>query len=124
MKRGEEESVTPLERMINKRAHVFNIINLNAVQHAQNSWKSCHPLKLLEGLLSDGVISVHNMKLQQVFKSYASKGRIYPKAYLLNVMNCGAFSTRALVTLDTHLDMDAWLIPIVSPMDVWNEPDV
>lgn len=45
-------------------------------------------------------------------------------SYLLNVMNWGAFSTRALVTLDTHLDMDAWLIPIVSPIEVWKEPDV
>lgn len=38
--------------------------------------------------------------------------------YLLNVMNWGAFSTRARVTLDTHLDIDAWLIPMVSPIDV------
>lgn len=45
-------------------------------------------------------------------------------SYVLNMMNWGAFSTRALVTLDTHLDIDAWLIPIVSPIDVWNEPDV
>lgn len=44
--------------------------------------------------------------------------------YLLKVMNCGAFSTSALVTTVTHLDMEAWLIPIISPMDVWNEPDV
>ena len=44
--------------------------------------------------------------------------------HLFNVMNVGAFSTRALVTLDTHLDIDAWLIPIVSPIDVWKDPDV
>lgn len=44
--------------------------------------------------------------------------------YVLKVMNCGAFSTSALVTCDRHLDMDAWLIPIVSPMDVWKEPEV
>lgn len=44
--------------------------------------------------------------------------------YLVNVMNWGAFSAKALVTLVTHLDIDAWLIPIASPIDDWNDPDV
>lgn len=57
---------------------------------------------------------VLNMLLQQDTPVISISSMVY----LLNVMNWGAFSTRARVTLDTHLDIDAWLIPMVSPIDV------
>lgn len=107
-------------------------MNLNTIQHPQNSWESRHPLELLEGLLSAGGISVWeniisviviflpcltvlNTLLQEVTPVISISSMVL---YLLNVMNWGAFSTRARVTLDTHLDIDAWLIPMVSPIDV------
>lgn len=33
-------------------------IYLNTVQHPEHSWETCHPLKILKGLLSDQRISI------------------------------------------------------------------
>lgn len=60
----------------------------------------------------------HSQHINEKINEEAGRGYDFAAPHMLKVMNCGAFSTKALVTLDTHLDMDAWLIPMVSPMDV------
>lgn len=37
--------------------------NLNTIDHAQNSWDTCHSLKHLKGLISGGLISVEIKKI-------------------------------------------------------------
>lgn len=79
-----------------------------------NSWKDCSRL--------DGSL-FRTFHVHQCAET-AMNTKCDSRFYLSKVMNWGAFSTKALVTLETHLDMDAWLIPMMSPMEVWNDPDV